>query len=66
MVLEKFLEAIFETLFSYSVALLMMSVAPQKRRPLSADCSLRNRKQSSGAIQRDFPVLSLCSLLRNP
>jgi hypothetical protein len=45
-VLITFLEAIFEILFSSSVAFLIMSVASQKSRPFSADFSLGTGKMS--------------------
>jgi hypothetical protein len=41
--LETFLDAVCESLFSSTVAFLIMSVALPKRRPFNADCGRGNR-----------------------
>ena len=56
---------IYQNLFSSFVAFLIMSVASQKCRPFNADFSRGSRWKSAGAGW-DAPVLTLCSLLRNP
>ena len=63
--LETFLGAISQKPFQ----LLVMTVAPQKCRPLNADFSQGNIKISWLQVRRvwgDTPVLLHCSLLRNP
>ena len=58
-----------ESLFSSSVAFLIISVASQKRRPFNADFSPENKKiRSWNQVRRvwgNTTVLSHCSLLRN-
>jgi len=57
-----------ESLFSSSVAFLIMLVASQKPRPFTADFSRGNRYKSAGASQEsmeDAAAMSHCSLLRN-
>jgi hypothetical protein len=54
-----------ESLFSSSVALLMLSAASQKRRPFNSDSSQGEKTQLKPGVG-DTPVLSHCSLLENP
>jgi hypothetical protein len=67
--LATLLETILCNLFSPTVAVLILSEASQNHPPFSADSvqgTGKNQLEPSQKSMENAPVMSLCSLLRNP